>query len=129
LLIAALTGAGACSNAPTVPTTPAPTSQTLIFSSRLTTGGVAWKQFNVTATGNVTIRLAVLSPDDTLVMRLSLGSFDGTTCTPTNVVDTPTGDDPQLTVPVTIGRYCVQISDIGNLTRINDFGIIVVIPL
>jgi len=130
LLIAVLAGAGGC--APTTPTTPtvAPTSQTLLFSSRLTVGGSVWKQFNVTATGNVTVRLALLTPDDALVVRIGLGNFDGTTCTPFAIADTGTNDtDPQITQPVTIGRYCVQISDIGNVTRINDFGIVVIIPV
>ena len=128
LLIAALAGAGGCATPPTTPTV-TPTIQTLVFSSRLTAGGTVWKSFNVPSTGNVTVRLALLTPDDTLVVRIGLGTFDGTTCTPFITADTGTNDtDPQITYAATVGRYCVQISDIGNLTRINDFGIFVVLP-
>jgi len=62
-------------------------------------------------------------------MRIGFGTFDGTTCTPTITVDAaPNDTDPQLTAPLPPGRYCLMISDIGNLKKVNDFAIVLIQP-
>jgi hypothetical protein len=127
VLMVVLTGAGCSSGTPTTPA--GSTAVTTNFSSRILIGGAAWRSFNQTSTSIVTARLAILSPESDAVVRIGFGTFDGTTCTSTTTVDTAANDtDPQLSAALTPGRYCVQIWDIGNLTTINDFLIVVIQP-
>lgn len=118
--------AGAGCSTPTTPST-TPQAVTSAFASRLLVGGSAWKTFTQTTTSLVTARLALISPDGEAVVRIGLGTFDGTTCTATMTVDTASNDEtPQLSAPLTPGRYCMLIWDIGNLLSVNDFAIILV---
>jgi hypothetical protein len=126
VLIAAMAGSG-CSS----PTTPSSSTSgtTITFASRLLVGGSAWRSFVQTSVGIVTLHLTVLSPDTEVAVQVGIGTWDGTTCTPTNTaVATSTDTDPELSVLLTPGRYCVLIADIGNLTVMNDFAIVLVQP-
>ena len=119
-----MAGAG-CSSTPTTPSTPGATTSS--FASRLLVGGSGWKSFVQTTTSLVTARLAIVSPQGDAVVRIGFGTFDGTTCTSMMTVDTAASDEtPQLSSQLTPGRYCVMIFDIGNLTSINDFAILLV---
>jgi len=125
--MAVLAGAG-CHNTPTTPSVTT-TSTTTLFASRLLVGGSAWRSFTQTSTSLVTARLSILSPDSEAVVRIGFGTLEGTTCTTTITADAaPNDTDPQLTAPLPPGRYCVQIWDIGNLTKFNDFAIILIQP-
>jgi hypothetical protein len=118
--------AGAACTTPTTPT-PEPKAIATSFASRLLLGGSAWKSFTQTTTSLVTARLAALSPDAEVVVRIGFGTLEGTTCTTTMTVDTAADSEtPQLSMLLAPGRYCVQIFDIGNIKSINDFVIFLV---
>jgi hypothetical protein len=124
------TSAG-CEETPTTPTGPVDTRTSLTFSTTLPIGGSAWRSFKTARIGPVTARLTFLSPDAEAVIELAVGTFDGTTCTVTTAVQTaPTEDEeaPQISRTLAAGTYCVRVADLGNLTRINTFGVVVVMP-
>jgi len=119
----------ACTNTPSV-VTPTPTLATVFFSSQLMAGGSTSRSFKVAKAGEVKILFTSMLPDIGSVVLVALGTTDGTVCTPTTTVASAAGStDSILTTNVTIGEYCVSVTDPGGaLTKTNDFSITVVIP-
>ena len=128
-LVAATAGLSiACGDEPGLGVTPVETSRNVSFSSTIQAGGFAWRSFQVERAGKVTVQYVAIAPNADLVMRLSVGTFDGTNCTVTSTLDTaPQATGPQITVDVTAGDYCVRLADLGNVTQISTFSILVVI--
>ena len=130
LLVAALAGA-ACGNGSqdvTAPSTSTSSGSTQTFSGNLALQGSSFYSFTVTTTETVSISLASLTansvgPASTSVVRLGLGVPSGTGCSVNNSVDTAAGLTAQLTTSVNPDVYCVNISDIGNLTDPMNFTI------
>ena len=78
-------------------------------------------------------QLKALVPSNSHIMmdvRLGLGTSNGTSsCTITSANPTAVaGATAQITVTENPGSYCVQISDVGNLTAPSTFSITVVHP-
>lgn len=122
-VLVALTGAG-CHNTPTTPSTTS-TNTITTFASRLQVGGSAWKSFVQSSATIVTAQLSILFPDTEVAVRIGFGTLEGTTCTPTTTADaTPNDTGPELSQLLPAGRYCLLITDIGNLTGVNDFAIV-----
>ena len=101
------------------------TFETFWASSR---SGSGFYSFTVASTGTVSVTLASLTAGSVgaaspAVVRVSLGVPLGTGCSVTNFVDTAAGLTTQLTTPVTPDVYCVNISDIGQLTGPLNFTI------
>ena len=112
-----------------VPTFPTPNRTTIFFSNRLHVGGFLWRSFRVERFGQATVQLVAMSPETDVVVGLGLGRFDGTNCNLLDNIQTaPNETDPQILRSLSAGEYCVRITDIGNLTKIADFSIIIVIP-
>jgi hypothetical protein len=130
LLVAVTAVSAACGNDSGVGVTGVQASRNISFSTTIQPGGFAWRSFKLEKAGKVTVQYAAISPTADLVMRVSLGSFDGTTCTPTTTLDTPPKvTDPQITMDLAAGDYCVGIADVGNVVQISVFAILVVITL
>jgi len=130
ILAAAVTAASAgCSNEPGLGVTPVQTTRDVFFSSTIQPGGFVWRSFKVERAGKVTVQYVSIAPTADLVMRVSVGTFDGTNCTPTTVLDTaPQATGPQITLEtVAAGDYCVQVQDIGHVAQISVFAITVLI--
>jgi len=130
ILVAAVAAASAgCSNDSGVGVTPVQTTRDVLFSTTIQPGGFAWRSFKVERAGKVTVQYVSIAPTGDLVMRVSVGTFDGTTCTPTTILDTaPQATGPQITLEtVAAGDYCVQVQDIGNVVQISVFAIAVLI--
>jgi hypothetical protein len=130
LLIMASVSMACGGNSSTTPATTASSSGSFnTFSSLLDVQGSIFYSFTVTTAGTVSLSLASLSaantagPASTSVVRLGLGVPLGTGCSVTSSVDTTAGLTTQLTVPVSPDIYCVNISDIGNLTTPMNFTI------
>jgi hypothetical protein len=107
-------------------TSPDPTLSE-IFSSRIQPQGSAWRTFQVTKAGTVTLQLSALSEAEKTV-RIGFGTVDGTQCALSSSVDTvpnSTAQSPQITTSLSTGTYCVSIADIGNITRIVDFTLLI----
>ena len=123
LLAVSAAGCGE-TNTPTLPTQPT----TISFSNSLYPGGSAWRSVKVDDNAKVTIQFVSILPQTTIATRLSFGTFDGTNCNLTQSVDTITSaTDPQITVDVNPGNYCVRIADIGQVTQIATFSVSIVI--
>ena len=127
-LVAGLAGLTACGDSPTTPTDTV-TTITDTFSSRIQEKGSASRSFEVTTAGSVKVQLTAVS--EAAIVRLGLGTMSGATCVITDSVDTAasgTADTPQITKTLGVGTYCTKITDIGNLTTIVDFTIVVTKP-
>lgn len=127
-LILLVSGTIACGSTTTTPSTDV--SRTAIFASRLQEKGSAWRTFQVVTAGQVTLQLTSLTQTDA-VMRLGLGTVSGTNCAVNQSVDTAassTTNAPQITATLAVGTYCVRVADIGNLTTIYDFSVLITSP-
>lgn len=109
---------------PTLPTQPTAIS----FSNSLYPGGSAWRSVRVDDNAKLTVQFVSIFPQTDISARLSFGNFDGTNCNLTQTVDTVTSaTDPQITVDVNPGNYCVRIADLGQVTQIATFSISIII--
>lgn len=129
LALASAVGAAACTETPDV-VTPTPTVATVFFSSQLMAGGSTSRSFTVTRAGETKVVFTSLLPELESVVLVGIGTSDGTICTPTTTVATKAGSTESiLTTNLTIGEYCISITDSSRvLTKTNDFSIAVVIP-
>lgn len=127
-LAVALVAAACNTSSPTV-TTPTPTTSSVFFSSQLMAGGVSMRSFNVPRAGELNVLFTALLPETESVVSLAVGTFDGTTCTPTSTVVVKAGSTtPVITTTIVAGDYCISVADTGVLTKTNDFSITVTIP-
>ncbi len=109
---------------PTLPTLPT----VITFSTSLYPGGSVWRSVKVDDNSKVTVQFVSILPQTAIATRVSFGTFDGANCNLTQSVDTPTSStDPQITVDVNPGNYCVRVADIGQVTQIATFSVTIVI--
>ena len=128
LILSAAGVSTACGDEPGIGVTPVETTRNISFSTTIQSGGFAWRSFQLERAGKVTVQYVSIAPQADLVMRLSLGTFDGTNCTATTTLDTPPqATGPQITSDVAAGNYCVRINDIGNVSQIAVFAIAIAI--
>ncbi|PYQ74356.1 MAG: hypothetical protein DMG04_10640 [Acidobacteria bacterium] len=102
----------------TLPTTPAPV-MTERFAGTLDVKKNVTHDFTITLSGGLlTVTLTAAGPPANIVMGLAVGTSDGTTCTilQNGTTNTAAGANPQLSGTLNGGKYCVQVSDIGNQT-------------
>jgi len=132
-IVAALAGA-ACnldslnpfsSSKSTSSTSSTPVTET--FTGSLALKGSNFYTFTVTKTGAVSVTLSGLSPTSVPV-EVGFGTPNGTTsCTLISANPTAlAGSTPQITTTGNAGTYCVDISDVGNLTSASTFIISIV---
>jgi len=115
--VALALGTAACgSDTPTTPTTPTtPVTVTDTFAGTLTPNGAATYTFTTGLSGQVTATLTTLSPNSTLIVGLSLGTWNGNAC------QTILSKDSATQLSFVIGQasqantFCVRIYDVGNL--------------
>ena len=129
LALAGALGVAGCTSTPTV-VTPTPPFVSVFFSSQLMANGSTSRSFKVTKAGETKVLFTSLLPDADSVVLVSIGTTDGTVCTPTTTVATKAGStDSILTTTLAIGEYCISVTDPGGaLTKTNDFTMTVVIP-
>ena len=128
-LVAALTlSVAACGEDPVTPT-PTPTVTTMSFSSTMVPGGTASRSFSAERAGKVTVQYGSFSPQTDVTLRLSLGTFDGTNCTPTATLDTLPGTTPQISTDIAAGNYCVKVADVGGVVQVSIFSVIIVLTI
>ena len=124
-LLAAL-GAAACNNNnPVLPIGPSPIQQTETFAGILTINGGVTFQFTSNR-GAVTATLATVSPDSTIVLGLSLGTWNGITCAATLPNDQAVQGSTIYGTVNTTGALCVRVYDVGKLPDSLDFEIRVI---
>jgi hypothetical protein len=116
LAVALALGAAACGNDTT--TTPTPTTTVTVtdtFSGTLTTSGAASYAFTTAASGQVVATIATLAPDSTLVVGLSLGTWNGNACQIVITKDQATQSSYVVGQASSAGSLCVRIFDVGNV--------------
>ena len=125
----ACAAAGCGNNQTTTPTTPTtPTSVTETFSGTVTKNGAVTHTFTSSAAGTVQATLTSLSPDSSIAIGLSLGTWNGATC-----AIVLANDKAILTSVVTgtvsaVGALCVRLYDVGNLSGPASYEVLVTHP-
>ena len=115
-LVAAGLAAG-CSNNTTTPTeTAPPVAVAESFSGTVTVNGAFTHPFTVTRAGTVTAQITALSPDDTVTLGLSLGTWNGVACQIVITNDTAKLSSTVLGTANSSGSLCVRVFDVGGLT-------------
>lgn len=121
LVVAGLAAAvAACGgNSPTIPTSPTnPTMVTDTFNGRLTRNGAVTHSFTAAAAGSVSVTLSDLAPDSTLLVGMSLGTWNGAACTLVIANNSATKGTALSGTINSAGNYCVMLNDAG--ATIND---------
>lgn len=127
VLLTAGLAAAACSNdlvtTPTTTTPPATSAET--FTGMLTRNGAATFPF---ASGASTVQatLTTLAPDSTLLVGLSLGTWNGTACQIVIANDNATQGISVVGSASTTGNLCVRIYDVGKIVEPASYQIDVV---
>ena len=119
-LLAAALGLNACSNSDdtTTTTTTAPTLGPLTdtFTGTLSVNSAQSFPFAVTAGGTVSATLASVAPDATLVIGLSLGTWNGANCAIVLSNDAALQGNTITGTASNAGNLCVRIYDVGHVT-------------
>ena len=85
----------------------------------------------VAQNGTVNVTLTSVSGTDvasTATLGVAIGTPSGTGCTGGSVTNTSAGTDPQVTGTYSPGRYCVNITDVGNLAAPANFIVTIAHP-
>ena len=126
LLFVGLITTGCSSNldlAPTDTTTRNTTNET--FAGTLTLNGAATYPF-ASGASTVSATLSALAPDSTVVVGLSLGTWNGTACQVVLANDKATQGTVVVGNASTSGNLCVRIYDVGSLVQSQSYQIDVV---
>ena len=111
--------ASACAD-PTAPAAPAPVVPTVTdtFTGTLTALATNSHPFVVSAVGGVTVTLTSVVPPVKLAIGIGTPSTTTGTCVVINSKVTDAGPTPQLSGTGTVpGKFCVAVSDPGNVTE------------
>lgn len=129
-VLLALASSACTDDLTTTPTddTTATTTTTETFSDTLTPNGGKTHTFAVTRSGTVTATLASLSPDNTLTIGLSLGTWNGATCQTVIARDNTQVGNAVVGQASASGILCIRVYDIGRLTEPTSYEVLVVHP-
>jgi hypothetical protein len=115
-LVAMAVWTAACSGSTaTTPTTTTPSTVTDTYSGTLSQNGAANFSFTTAQSGNVQTTLIQVVPDSTLVVGLSLGTWNGTSCQVVLANDKATRGSSIVGTASAAGTLCVRIYDVGNV--------------
>jgi hypothetical protein len=123
LLLAPLAAACGSDDVSDLPSAPTPVAVTEQFTGDLNPNGGRTHPFIVQQAGAVSAKLTALSPDDTLTVGLSLGTWNGVTCQIIIANDAATLNSTAIGTAQQTGQFCVRIYDVGKLTSSIDYSI------
>lgn len=127
LSLSALLLAG-CEEVTSTPTTPTdPVLVSTSFTGTLTASGGVTFPFGVASSGPVTATLTTVS-NSTLVVGVSLGTWNGSACTIVVSRDVAVQGDAVAGTSGSFGSLCVRIYDVGNVVDPVTFEITVIHP-
>jgi len=128
VMLVVLTG-WACNNnsSSSTPTQPTQTV-TETFSGNLNQNGAATYPFVAQASGTVTATLTSVGPDSTLVIGMSLGTWNGTACTIVIANDNATQGSALSGSLSSSGNFCVRVYDVGHIVDPASFTVAIVHP-
>ena len=114
-------------NPPTTPTDPLdPVTET--FTGTINTNGAVTFFFPARGAGLVSGKLLSLTPDTTIGVSLALGTWNGQLCQVTLANDAAIQGSTVTGAVSGVGTLCVRLSDIGQITQLQTFEIVVVHP-
>ena len=116
VVVAAL--AAACSSTTTPTVLPNPNSITETFAGTLTKNGATTYSFAIATplqSTNVTATLTSVTPDDTIILGLSLGTWNGASCQVIITNDKALEGSTVLGTVNTSGTLCVRVFDVGGI--------------
>jgi hypothetical protein len=133
LLLAPLAAACGDDNTPTNPNTPTPVAVTQTFNSDedplnpasgpLNPNGGRTHPFAVQQSGTVSAKLTALGPDETVIVGLSLGTWNGQVCQVILANDAAVLNTAVTGTAQQTGNFCVRIYDVGKLTASTNYTI------
>jgi hypothetical protein len=106
------------------PGTP-PVSITEPFDGTVTVNGASTQPFTVSTIGRVDAKITALSPDDTVTVGLSLGTWNGAACALTITNDAAVLNTTVTGTAQTIGQFCARVYDVGKLTSATTYTIVI----
>jgi hypothetical protein len=106
-----------------LPSAPTPVAITEQFLGDLNPNGGRTHPFVVLQAGQVSARLTGLSPDDTLIVGLSIGTWNGQVCQVVLANDAAALNTTVVGAAQQTGQFCVRINDNGRLTASTDYQI------
>jgi hypothetical protein len=130
-IVAVALGVAACTgdDDPLVTPTPTPNPVTETFTGTLSLNGAFTHTFTATSSGTVRASIAKLEPDAAVIVGLSLGTWNGTTCQTIISNDNATVNSAVVGTADRQGRLCVRIYDAtGLLPAPTDYELTVLRP-
>jgi hypothetical protein len=128
LLAVAALSAGACNNTSTAPD-PVPDPVTDVYSGTLTPNGGVTHTFVTPRSGSIEARLSALAPDGTVIIGISLGTWNGNACQVILANDKATLGSLVSGATSSSGNFCVRVYDsAGNVTEPVSYDVQVVHP-
>jgi hypothetical protein len=115
VLAAALGACDSSSGTTTTPTTPTTESTTETFSDTIWRGGSKTYPFAQTVAGTITISLTAVSPLSTMALGVSIGTWGDPLCSPVTKNENARAGQTAISGTATVGNYCVQVYDSGNI--------------
>jgi hypothetical protein len=94
----------------------------------VTTNGAVTFQFRASAEGILTATLRSLTPDNTILIGLALGTWNGVTCQVVLANDQATQGIAVTGAVSDAGLLCVRLYDVGQVTQPQTFEIVVIHP-
>lgn len=126
VIVTLAAAAAACSSEdPSTIVTPTPTETTDTFAGTLGVNGAVTFQF-VGNRGNVTATLSSVTPDSTIQVGISLGTWNGITCSAVLSNDAALQGTSIFGTVNATGTLCVRIYDVGKVVDPLGFEIKVV---
>jgi hypothetical protein len=98
-----------------------------VFDGTLTTNGATTFPFNVSSSGTVYATLVSVA-DPSIVIGLSLGTWNGASCTIVLANDQATQGAVLAGASTGVGRLCARVYDVGKVVDPLDYEISVVHP-
>jgi hypothetical protein len=130
LLLLLATAIAGCGNdlTSTPPTTPTAPTVTDTFTGTLTRNGGVTHPFVGSSSGTVTATLTSVAPDATVVVGLSLGTWNGNACQVVLAKDNAVQGSIVVASASSAGNMCARIYDTGHLVNPITYQITVVHP-
>ena len=134
LLLPALAGASACGSNDTTSTITTPTTTTTAatvtetFGGTLNTNGASTFPFTAMAGGTVTVTLTSVTPNATVPIGLSIGTWTGSACQVVIANDNAAQTAVVTGTVTSAASLCVRVYDVGKVTGPLDFSVSIVHP-
>ena len=120
-VVAVLAAACGSSSTPTTPTDSTAVAVTETFTDTLTVNGAKTQPFTASRAGTVTATIIALSPDASITLGLSLGTWNGSACQIIIANDSALLNTTVTGTAQATGNFCVRVYDVGKMTAPTDY--------